>query len=60
MVKRALVWAAGNSRLQQQVTENPIARRVAHRFVAGERLDEALTRRPSSTPGHRRHPRPAR
>ena len=42
MVKRALVWAAGNSRLQQQATENAIGRRVAHRFVAGERLDEAL------------------
>jgi proline dehydrogenase len=42
MVNRVLVWAAGNSRLQKQVTENPVARRVAHRFVAGERLDEAL------------------
>jgi proline dehydrogenase len=43
MLKRALVWAAGNSRLQKQATENAIGRRVAHRFVAGERLDEALT-----------------
>jgi proline dehydrogenase len=42
MVNRLLVWAAGNSRLQRQVTENPIARRAAHRFVAGEKLDEAL------------------
>jgi len=42
MLKRALVWAAGNSRLQKQATENAIGRRVAHRFVAGERLDEAL------------------
>ena len=42
MVNRVLVWAAGSPRLQRQVTENPIARRAAHRFVAGERLDEAL------------------
>jgi proline dehydrogenase len=43
MVNRVLVWAAGNARLQKQVTENAAARRVAHRFVAGEQLDEALT-----------------
>jgi proline dehydrogenase len=42
MVNRLLVWAAGSPRLQRQVTENPIARRAAHRFVAGERLEEAL------------------
>jgi proline dehydrogenase len=42
MVNRALMWAAANPKLQHQVTENPIARRAAHRFVAGERLDEAL------------------
>jgi proline dehydrogenase len=42
MVNRLLVWASGSPRLQRQVTENPIARRAAHRFVAGERLDEAL------------------
>ena len=42
MVNRLLVWAACSPRLQRQVTENPIARRAAHRFVAGERLDEAL------------------
>src|SRR5919198_82970 len=42
MVNRLLVWAAGSPRMQRQVTENPIARRAAHRFVAGERLDEAL------------------
>lgn len=42
MVNRLLVWAAGSPRLQRQITENPIARRAAHRFVAGERLDEAL------------------
>ena len=35
MVNRVLMWAAANQKLQQQVTENPIARRAAHRFVAG-------------------------
>src|SRR5215213_3051971 len=43
MVNRVLLWATSNPRLQHQMTENPIARRVSHRFVAGERLDEALT-----------------
>jgi proline dehydrogenase len=42
MVNRVLVWAAASPKLQRQVTENPIARRAAHRFVAGERLEEAL------------------
>jgi len=42
MVNRALLWATNNPRLQHQMTENRIARRVSHRFVAGERLDEAL------------------
>jgi hypothetical protein len=42
MVNRVLMWAAASPRLQRQVTENPIARRAAHRFVARERLDETL------------------
>jgi proline dehydrogenase len=42
MVNRLLVWASSSPRLQQQVTQNPMTRRVAHRFVAGERLDDAL------------------
>src|SRR5688500_16317433 len=42
MVNRVLMWAAASPRLQRQVTENPIARRAAHLFVAGQRLDEAL------------------
>ena len=42
MVNRVLMWAAASPSLQRQVTENPIARRSAHRFVAGEWLDEAL------------------
>jgi proline dehydrogenase len=43
MANRPLMWAAESPRIQKQVTENPVARRVAHRFVAGERLEEALT-----------------
>lgn len=42
MANRLLTWAAGSSQLQRQAAVNPIARRVAHRFVAGETLDEAL------------------
>jgi proline dehydrogenase len=42
MVNRVLMWAAAGRTLQRQVTEQPIARRNAFRFVAGERLDEAL------------------
>jgi len=42
MVNRVLMWTTASPRLQQQVTENPITRRAAHRFLAGERLDEAL------------------
>ncbi len=42
MVNRVLTWAAAGPSLQRQVTENPIARRAAHRFVAGERLDGSL------------------
>jgi proline dehydrogenase len=42
MVNRLLVWASSSPRLQQQVTQNPMTRRVAHRFVAGERLEDAL------------------
>lgn len=42
MVNRLLVWASGSPRLQRQVTQNLITRRVAQRFVAGDRLDNAL------------------
>ncbi len=42
MANRLLTWAAGNERLQREMTENPLAQRAAHRFVAGESLDEAL------------------
>lgn len=43
MANRLLTWAAESARIQQQVTQNPVARRVAHRFVAGEELEEALS-----------------
>ncbi len=42
MVNRVLMAAAASPRLQRQVTENPVARRAAHRFVAGARLEDAL------------------
>jgi proline dehydrogenase len=42
MVNKALLWATTRPGLQRQMTENTLARRVSHRFVAGERLDEAL------------------
>jgi proline dehydrogenase len=42
MVNRLLLSASRSPRLQRQAMENAVARRVAHRFVAGERLDEAV------------------
>jgi proline dehydrogenase len=42
MIRRPLLWVAGNSRLQQTITKNPITSKAAHRFVAGERLEQAL------------------
>jgi proline dehydrogenase len=42
MIRRPLLWAAGSSGLQQTITKNPITSKAAHRFVAGERLEEAL------------------
>jgi len=41
MLKATLLKAAGSAFLQRQVTANPIARRVAGRFIAGNTLDEA-------------------
>jgi proline dehydrogenase len=41
MLKATLLKAAGSGFLQRQVTANPIARRVADRFIAGHTLDEA-------------------
>jgi proline dehydrogenase len=42
MVRGLLLWAAGNPRLEKTITENPILSRATHRFIAGERLEEAL------------------
>src|SRR3954454_1923230 len=42
MIKRPLLWAAGNSHLERMVTQNRITRRATHRFVAGERLEDAV------------------
>jgi len=41
MLKATLLKAAGSEFLRRQVTANPIARRVADRFIAGNTLDEA-------------------
>jgi proline dehydrogenase len=41
MLKATLLKAAGSAFLQRQVTANPIARRVADRFIAGDTLDDA-------------------
>jgi proline dehydrogenase len=42
MLRGLLLWAAGNPKLERTVTENPILSKTVHRFIAGERLDEAL------------------
>jgi proline dehydrogenase len=46
VLKAALLKAAGSRTLRRQMTRNRVARRVAGRFIAGERLDqaEAVTR----------------
>src|SRR5919198_1525967 len=41
VLKATLLKAAGSLTLQRQVTSNPVARRVASRFIAGNTLDEA-------------------
>jgi proline dehydrogenase len=41
VLKATLLKAAGSPTLQRQVTSNPVARRVAGRFIAGNTLDEA-------------------
>ncbi len=40
MLKATLLKAAGSPTLKRQVTNNPIARRVAGRFIAGDTLDD--------------------
>jgi proline dehydrogenase len=41
MLKATLLKAAGSPSLKRLVTRNPVARRVARRFIAGDTLDEA-------------------
>ncbi len=42
MLKEPLLYLARQNGVRQFVISNPAARRVARRFVAGERLDEAI------------------
>jgi proline dehydrogenase len=42
MLKRVLSQAAGSARLEGLVTQNPTLSKAAHRFIAGEQLDEAV------------------
>ncbi|MEO3935914.1 proline dehydrogenase family protein [Dermatophilaceae bacterium Soc4.6] len=42
MLTRALSRAAGSSVLERLVTQNPILSKPAHRFIAGEQLQEAV------------------
>jgi proline dehydrogenase len=42
LLRRALLAAADNDRLRRLAMDAPIARGVAHRFVAGETLEEAM------------------
>jgi proline dehydrogenase len=41
VLKATLLKAAASPTLKRQVTSNPVAWRVARRFIAGERLDDA-------------------
>ena len=42
MVNQLLLWAAGNSRLEQAIAGNPLAGKTVHRFVAGDGLADAV------------------
>jgi proline dehydrogenase len=42
MANGVLTWAAGNPRLERVVTQNTLLSRTVHRFVAGDRLEDAL------------------
>ena len=42
MVNQLLLWAAGNSRLENAITGNPLAGKTVHRFVAGDGLVDAV------------------
>ena len=42
MVNQLLLWAAGNSKLENAITGNPLAGKTVHRFVAGAGLPDAV------------------
>ena len=42
MLSRSLLWVSQNSRVQELVTETPLTRRVVDRFVAGDKLEDAI------------------
>lgn len=43
MLGRALLWAAEKKRIERFVTEGKLSRNVVDRFVAGEKLEDAVT-----------------
>ena len=42
MLRRALIAAGSNARLERQVTTRALTRRIAMRFIAGETLDDGI------------------
>ncbi|MFV2061962.1 MAG: proline dehydrogenase family protein [Chloroflexota bacterium] len=42
LMRSALLWMAGNERMQQTIPKLPFAKRAVRRFMPGERLDDAL------------------
>ena len=42
MLRRALIAASNNRHLERQVTTRGLTRRIAHRFIAGETLDDGI------------------
>jgi proline dehydrogenase len=43
LLRHALLWASGQRGVQRAVSGSPLTRRLVRRFVAGERLGEAVT-----------------
>jgi proline dehydrogenase len=43
MVNHLLLWAAGNSRVEKVMSDNPLARKAVQRFVAGAGLSDAVS-----------------
>jgi proline dehydrogenase len=42
VLRRTLIAAGENDRLEHQATTRSVTRRIAHRFIAGERLDDGI------------------